>query len=213
MLLPTAFRTRGGSRSCFSRSAELILFLLLVSLFTPAGIAPRAQESSKMKLVSLAPDNGSDAGAHGRGQIPPRVQKPGSDPGSLASQQRQALLELINQLRRSHNLPAFRYAVALEASALRHSSDMAHHRFISHTGSDGSSPAKRMLEAHYRFRSSAENIAAGLGSAQEVLRAWMDSPQHRANLLNGSLRELGVGYAYASGSPYRHYWTLDLGSQ
>jgi uncharacterized protein YkwD len=213
MLPLTALRTQGGPRSCLSRSAEVILFLLLVSLFTPAANAPWAQESSKMKLVSLVPDNGSDCGNHGREQNPPRVQKPGCDPEILASQQRQVLLELINQLRRSYKLPAFRYVVALEASALRHSSDMAQHHFISHTGSDGSSPAKRMLDARYRFRSSAENIAAGLGSAQDVLKAWMDSPQHRANLLNGSLRELGVGYAYVSGSPYRHYWTLDLGCQ
>ena len=51
-----------------------------------------------------------------------------------------------------------------------------------------------------------ENIAAGSATPETVVKQWMNSPGHRANILNSDYEELGVGYAYKSGSEYGHYW-------
>lgn len=56
------------------------------------------------------------------------------------------------------------------------------------------------------YRAVGENIAAGQRSAREVVQAWMNSPGHRANIMNPKFQELGVGYLYLPDSNYRHYW-------
>lgn len=52
-----------------------------------------------------------------------------------------------------------------------------------------------------------ENIAAGQRTPQEVVTAWMNSPGHRANILNGSFTDIGVGLVYNASLPYGYYWT------
>lgn len=54
--------------------------------------------------------------------------------------------------------------------------------------------------------SAGENIAAGQSSPQEVVEDWMNSPGHRANILDESYTALGVGYYYNSSGLYRSYW-------
>ena len=54
----------------------------------------------------------------------------------------------------------------------------------------------------------AENIARGQGDATSVMKAWMNSPGHRANILNCEYRTLGVGMYDAVGGPW---WTQDFG--
>ena len=56
------------------------------------------------------------------------------------------------------------------------------------------------------YRTVGENIAAGQRSANEVVTAWMNSPDHRANIMNPKFRELGMGYLYLQDSKYKHYW-------
>jgi len=51
-----------------------------------------------------------------------------------------------------------------------------------------------------------ENIAAGYGTAEAVMTGWMNSPGHRANILNGQYSHIGVGHVNVPGSPYGHYW-------
>lgn len=52
------------------------------------------------------------------------------------------------------------------------------------------------------YKSAGENIAQGQRSPQEVVQAWMDSPGHRANILNGKFTHIGVGYVKSG-----NYWT------
>jgi len=61
----------------------------------------------------------------------------------------------------------------------------------------------RLNAAGYRWQSAGENIAAGYSTAAQAMSGWMDSPDHRANILNTGFTELGTGYAVdASGRPY-----------
>jgi uncharacterized protein YkwD len=97
----------------------------------------------------------------------------------------------------------------LRTAARAHSADMAVRDFFSHTGSDGSSPNDRMRQAGYD-RPLAENIARGQRSAQEVVGAWMASPEHRRNILDCDARGIGVGVAVRAGGG-EPFWTQDFG--
>ncbi|SFL03897.1 CAP domain-containing protein [Streptomyces pini] len=87
------------------------------------------------------------------------------------------------------------------------SRDMADRGFFSHTGPDGDTPWDR-AEAAGIDNLGGENIARGQADAQAVMDAWMDSPGHRANILNCDYRTLGVGAHFAEGGPW---WTQNFG--
>ncbi|WP_050434421.1 CAP domain-containing protein [Chondromyces crocatus] len=101
----------------------------------------------------------------------------------------------------------------LRCAARKHSKDMGTNNFMSHTGSNGSSPWTRMKNAGYNYKNAAENIAAGQSTPETVVNGWMASPDHCKNIMNGALRDLGVGYHNASTSTYKHYWTQAFGSR
>lgn len=100
----------------------------------------------------------------------------------------------------------------LTAVAQAHSQDMATNNYFDHNSQDGRTPFDRMTAAGYRYSTAAENIAAGQRTPQDVTTAWMNSPGHRANILNCALKQIGVGYATGSSSQYGVYWTQDFGT-
>jgi uncharacterized protein YkwD len=100
----------------------------------------------------------------------------------------------------------------LTAVAQAHSQDMATHNYFDHNSQDGRSPFDRMTAAGYQFSTAAENIAAGQRTAPDVMTSWMNSPGHKANILNCALHQIGVGYATSSSSQYGVYWTQDFGT-
>lgn len=74
---------------------------------------------------------------------------------------------------------------------------MACNNFFSHTGSDGSSPWDRAVRAGYTFTLIGENLYMGSGTyndPQAVVQTWLNSPGHRANMLNPDYVHIGVGY-------------------
>ncbi|WP_374568400.1 CAP domain-containing protein [Ideonella sp.] len=99
---------------------------------------------------------------------------------------------------------------ALKRAATGHSRDMATHDFFSHTGSDGSSMGDRITDAGYRWSAAGENIAAGYNDAASVMKGWIESPGHCANIMNPRYVDLGVACAESASSQYRTYWTMDL---
>jgi uncharacterized protein YkwD len=109
-------------------------------------------------------------------------------------------------------VPALTRDSRLELAAQRHSADMASKNFFSHTGSDGSSPFDRMLDAGYNFRAAGENIAAGYPDVARTLDQWLKSEGHCKNIMNAKFVHLGVGFADNSASTYKYYWTQTLGA-
>jgi uncharacterized protein YkwD len=71
----------------------------------------------------------------------------------------------------------------------------------------GTSPFDRIGQEDYAYSAAGENIAAGYGSPEAVVEGWLQSDGHCANLMNGAYTEIGVGYAFAEGSAFGHYWT------
>jgi len=80
--------------------------------------------------------------------------------------------------------------------------------YFSHTRPEGLSPFDRAERAGVDY-SRAENIAYGQADAAAVMRAWLESPGHRANILDCDLTKLGVGVAEGPGGPW---WTQLFGS-
>ena len=101
---------------------------------------------------------------------------------------------------------------ALTCSARSHSKDMGDNDFFSHTNLAGQGPGVRIDMAGYDPSTWGENIAAGQGSPAAVVNGWLDSDGHCANIMNASFTELGVGYYFAGGSTYGHYWTQNFGA-
>jgi uncharacterized protein YkwD len=121
---------------------------------------------------------------------------------------RAAVLCLHNRERASHGLPKLRENPLLRRAAERHTDNMVSERFFDHTSPSGSTMVERIRRTGYtnRARSWAlgENIAWGSGSlatAAQIHRSWMKSPGHRANILQRSFREIGIGIE--SGLPVR----------
>jgi uncharacterized protein YkwD len=119
---------------------------------------------------------------------------------------------LTNAERHDAGCSALRLDTRLRTAARRHSAEMARFGYFSHTGQNGSDPGRRMRDAGYPTSGGwAENIARGYPDPASVMDGWMNSPGHRANILNCSLRALGVGVVRSQGG--RVYWTQDFGAR
>jgi len=100
---------------------------------------------------------------------------------------------------------------ALTAAAAAHSRDMAAHGLFSHRGRDGSAPGQRVRRAGYgAYRIVGENIAAGAMTPAQVMRGWLASPGHCANIMDPRFREIGIDYAVDAASASGIYWTEDF---
>ena len=123
---------------------------------------------------------------------------------SSVSQQAQQVLQLVNEERKKQGLKSLKLSSKLTSIANVKAADMAKNNYLSHTSPTYGTPFQMLQHFGVSYRSAGENIAAGQKSPQEVMQAWMNSSGHRANILNSSYTELGVGY-YAGGS-YKTEW-------
>ena len=134
-----------------------------------------------------------------------------SDPGATARRALALTNEARSKSRRCGDRqyaasPPVALSTTLGSVAAAHARDMARRGVMSHAGSDGSTPAERVTRAGYVWRTVAENVAAGDRSADAVLRTWLESPGHCANLMNPDVREMGIAYAFEAASPKGTYW-------
>ncbi|MEU5691704.1 CAP domain-containing protein [Actinosynnema sp. NPDC020468] len=127
-----------------------------------------------------------------------------------APTQQEDVLTLTNKERVANKCPELKYNKLLENSAQGHTTWMAQNGNMNHTGLNDSTPSQRIDAAGYKWKMAGENIAFGQKDAAAVVTAWMNSPVHRANILNCGFRELGVGYALDAKK--KVYWTQNFGT-
>ncbi|MDD7055384.1 MAG: CAP domain-containing protein [Selenomonadaceae bacterium] len=154
-----------------------------------------------------APAAGNGSSCDG-GEAPGNTPSAGNQAGNVSPQSSenvsdyaQAVLDEVNRNRQEHGLSPL-----VLAEDLCYDADIRAQEIVtvfSHTRPDGSS-CFSIIQGGYR--KVAENIAAGHATAQETVEQWMNSPGHRANILDPQLEELGVGYCNQPGSEYQHYW-------
>ncbi len=109
---------------------------------------------------------------------------------------------LVNEQRAKNGLSPLTLNWELSRVARYKSEDMARNRYFSHTSPTYGTPFEMIRSFGLSYRSAGENIAYGQRTPAAVMDAWMNSSGHRANILNASYTQIGVGY-YANGN----YWT------
>ncbi|MFI7503072.1 CAP domain-containing protein [Streptomyces sp. NPDC049687] len=126
---------------------------------------------------------------------------------SAEAQAAAEVLKLVNEERAKVGCSALSANSALSELAEKFSDDMAARGFFDHTDPDGLTPWDRAAKAGISDLGG-ENIARGQADAAAVMEAWMNSPGHKANILNCDFKTLGVGVHFGSGGPW---WTQDFG--
>lgn len=106
--------------------------------------------------------------------------------------------------------PALGWNEQLANAANVHSTDMATHNFVSHTGSDGSRSADRARAAGYR-NAVGENLAGGQTSVAQVMNELLNSPAHCANIMDPAYKAMGAACVHNRSTTYKTHWTQMLG--
>lgn len=112
------------------------------------------------------------------------------------------VVRLVNVVRAQNGLAPLTTNWELSRVARYKSQDMVDKHYFSHTSPTYGTPFQMMKAFGLTYRTAGENIAYGQRTPQEVVTAWMNSSGHRANILNASYTQIGVGYV-AKGD----YWT------
>jgi uncharacterized protein YkwD len=115
---------------------------------------------------------------------------------------------VLNAARARHGLRPLAVDRHLSEAAGRHARDMARRKYFSHVSLDGATFVDRIRRTGYLIQTPSwtlgENLAWGAGrrsSSAAIVAAWMGSDDHRANILNRSFREIGIGVAYGAPNP------------
>lgn len=112
-----------------------------------------------------------------------------SNNSSMATQ----LLNLVNNARKQNGLKPLTLNSSLSAVAQKKADDMKQKNYFSHTSPTYGSPFNMIKNAGISYKTAGENIAKGQKTAQAVFNAWMNSPGHKANILNSKYTQMGVG--------------------
>jgi uncharacterized protein YkwD len=123
-----------------------------------------------------------------------------------------AFVDLLNAYRGSIGLAPVSLNYQLGAAADYHSYDMGVNNYFDHYLFDGTDAGTNITNFGYTAFPYAENIAAGMSTAQEVLIAWQNSPEHNATMTDPQFAEVGIGRYYQEGSLYGWYWTATYGA-
>jgi uncharacterized protein YkwD len=130
------------------------------------------------------------------------------EPSSTSTDRnRSAVMDLANQVRAVAGCDPLNYNTQLERSAQGHAEDMSRNHYMSHTSLDGRTFDQRIRATGYDGGRIGENIGAGFGDPNSIMDAWMNSPAHKANILDCRFRNIGVGYDLDGG-----YWVQNFGS-
>ena len=174
--------------------------LLLVVLVTTLALAFQATAATEQASAGSACTRYGD---HGPARITPK-------------HARQAVICLINRRRDDHGRGHLNRSSRLTRAAVRHSRHMRNTGCFSHQCSGEGSVYTRLRSAGYLSGGLSrwaygENIGWGdgfRGTPKHVVSAWMKSSEHRSNILSGTFRDIGVGFA---GRGHRGYYTADFG--
>ncbi|MEU0578080.1 CAP domain-containing protein [Streptomyces griseoincarnatus] len=173
--------------------------------------APEAEKTPEKTESAAAPEK-TEEQAQDRRTAPDTERKAGDQSQgkgqtSAESTAAAAVLRLVNAERAKVGCSPVTADSALSSLATAFSDDMADRGFFDHTDPDGDTPWDRAQAAGIS-NLGGENIARGQADAEAVMQAWMNSPGHKANILNCDFKTLGVGVHLGPGGPW---WTQNFG--
>jgi len=112
--------------------------------------------------------------------------------GYLADVLPRVLVDLTNNNRLALNFGELKPSAALEEAAKRKAQDMAEKSYFAHYSPEGLSPWHFITTSNYDFIYAGENLAVYFSDSEDVVKAWMNSPGHRENILNQNFTEIGI---------------------
>lgn len=149
---------------------------------------PKPVEPAKPSQPSQGSGNSGSVGNTGSGNTNTGTTAPAS---AFATQ----VVTLVNQERAKAGLSPLKTTNAtLTKMALDKAKDMYAKGYFDHNSPTYGSPFDMMKQYGINYRYAGENIAKGQRTPQEVMTAWMNSPGHRANILNANYTIIGVAY-------------------
>lgn len=114
---------------------------------------------------------------------------------SLAAVISSVLVDLANRDRAAHNVGGLTVSPVLVAAAQAKADDMATKSYFAHVSPEGKDSWHWFKQAGYGFYYAGENLAIDFTDSADVERAWMNSPTHRANVLDEHFTEIGIAIA------------------
>lgn len=136
-----------------------------------------------------------------------------TDPAPAAQnieEARARVFAAVNAEREKSGLNPLSLEPAIVDVAQAFADDMSKRGFFSHKSPEGIGVAERLRQSQIEFTWVGENIALGQSSPDEVMRMWMASEGHRANILNPIFDKIGIGRAPAPGYPGGYVWTQEF---
>ena len=118
------------------------------------------------------------------------------------------IVRLVNIEREKAGLPSVKLSRELYRPAMIRAREIV--KSFSHTRPNGQPFNTVFIAYGITYRTVGENLAAGQTSCEMVMQQWMDSPSHRANILNKNFKYLGVAYLYSGKGKYKHYWVQEF---
>lgn len=116
------------------------------------------------------------------------------------------IINLTNTQRKDKGLAEVHLNPELSAAAAQKARDMFAHNYWAHVSPTGTQPWFWITESGYQYRYAGENLARDFANAPDIVKAWMNSPTHRDNLLNPKYQDIGV--AVVDGKLNDHDTTL-----
>jgi len=105
----------------------------------------------------------------------------------------QSLLDQTNIQRTSNSIGSLALNAQLDQAAQAKADDMSARDYWSHNTPDGQSPWTFITAAGYAYQTAGENLAYGFTTTSDTITGWMNSAEHRANILNGAFTNVGFG--------------------
>lgn len=107
----------------------------------------------------------------------------------------ETIVSLANDARVENGLGEFKTSSLLSKAAQNKANDMLARQYFAHNTPDGQTPWTFIKAVGYSYSTAGENLAIDFTQAENVQTAWMNSPGHRANILNANFQEIGIGIA------------------
>jgi uncharacterized YkwD family protein len=162
----------------------------------PAPVINRAEVPSQEKAVTT--ENKTTT----TNAVPATTAAPATTAPSTSNYE-QKVAELVNIERQKNGLAPLTLDSAISNVARIKSKDMADNNYFAHQSPTYGSAGNMLTQFGIKWSAWGENIAAGQRTPEEVVRAWMNSEGHRANILSPNFSRIGVGYVNSA----RPHWT------
>ncbi|MDB5265161.1 MAG: hypothetical protein JWN64_732 [Parcubacteria group bacterium] len=122
------------------------------------------------------------------------IEKPLAD-RTVASVQASKVFSLTNSEREKESVPTLSEDVFVSRAAQLKAEDMAKNSYYAHVSPEGVTPMHWLDVVGYKYNYMGENLTVNILDSEDVVSAWMGSPAHRHNILDGGFKYMGVGVA------------------